>query len=209
MLSTYLTVIAEAYILGSIPFGYLLYRMREGGDVRDTGSGNIGATNVLRSAGMAAGFSTLVLDAAKGYLAVALAALISTSDRRSMSLAAVAAVLGHIFPVFLKFRGGKGVATGLGAFLALAAVPVCWSLLVFGVVAAIWRYVSLASIVAVGAFPLIVIAYGRGSIYLITASVVCASLIIWRHKANIQRLLAGAEHRMQRRQMPHGGPAHR
>src|ERR1051326_2441788 len=122
MLTTDFAVIAEAYLLGSIPFGYLLYRLQQGGDVRDTGSGNIGATNVLRSAGMAAGFSTLVLDAAKGYLAVALAALITGTDRRLMSLAAVAAVMGHIFPAFLKFRGGKGVATGLGAFLALAAL---------------------------------------------------------------------------------------
>src|SRR5579885_2888102 len=148
-------VILEAYLLGSIPFGYLLYRLTEGGDVRATGSGNIGATNVLRSAGLAAGCATLVLDAGKGFLAVVLAGALTGGTQEWMGMAAVIAVLGHMFPLFLKFRGGKGVATGLGTFLALAPLPVLASVCVFVVVAAIWRYISLGSIIAVSVIPLI------------------------------------------------------
>ena len=192
MIGKAVLVASQAYLLGSIPFGYLLYRMRQGGDIRATGSGNIGATNVLRGAGMAAGAATLVLDAAKGYLAVALTAAFVGKAPEWTSLAAVFAIVGHIFPLFLKFRGGKGVATGLGVFLAIAPFPVLVVLAVFAIVAAGWRVVSLASILATAAFPFVTLAFGA-SPYVFAAALLGAALIIARHSSNIQRLLVGTE----------------
>jgi len=184
---------AAAYLLGSIPFGYLLYRARQGGDVRSTGSGNIGATNVLRGAGPVAAAATLVLDAVKGYGAVWLAGWLTPQAPEWTSLAAVLVITGHIFPVFLKFRGGKGVATGLGAFLVLAPYPVLAAVGIFAIVAAGWRYISLASILAVGAFPLILLAAGGASPYVSTAAFLGSGMIISRHGSNIHRLLVGTE----------------
>jgi acyl phosphate:glycerol-3-phosphate acyltransferase len=193
MIGKVFLVALQAYVLGSIPFGYLLYRIRQGGDVRSTGSGSIGATNVLRGAGTAAGAATLLLDAAKGYVAVMLAGFLTGHAPEWMSLAAVLAILGHIFPVFLKFRGGKGVATGFGAFLAIAPFPVLWVMVIFVIVAAGWRYVSLASMLAVAAFPFVLLAYGGASPYVLAAAFLGAVLIISRHSSNIRRLLVGTE----------------
>ena len=191
-------VAGEAYLLGSVPFGYLLYRVQQGGDVCSTGSGNIGATNVLRGAGTAAGVATLLLDAAKGYIAVALAEFFSGHSPGWTSLAALAAICGHIYPVFLKFHGGKGVATGLGAFLALAPFAALWGVAVFAVVALVWRYVSLASITAVLAFPIALLVSGReSSPFIFAASLLGALLIISRHSSNIHRLLKGTERRIR------------
>jgi len=188
---------ALAYFLGSIPFGYLLYWLQQGRDIRSTGSGNIGATNVLRTAGSAAGAATLILDAAKGFLAVMLAAQTASDWPHAASLGAVLAVLGHIYPVFLGFRGGKGVATALGAFLPLAPFAVLIALLIFFLVAAAWRYVSLASIAAAAAFPWTVLALDKpASSDTVAAAVVCAVLIIARHRSNMQRLRAGTEKRI-------------
>ena len=144
------------YLLGSIPFGYLLVRATGGGDIRFIGSGNIGATNVARAAGWAVGVATLLLDAAKGYFAVWLAAHFSGGNIRFMMYAGLAAILGHVFPVWLKFEGGKGVATALGVFLAI-----CWPArrrwrFCFLLVVLFWRYVSLASISAAASLPLLV-----------------------------------------------------
>jgi glycerol-3-phosphate acyltransferase PlsY len=188
-----LLVTLESYLLGSIPFGYLLYRMHEGGDVRSTGSGNIGATNVLRGAGLAAGTATLVLDAGKGYLAVFIAGLLTGHAPEWISLAAVLVIVGHIFPVFLKFRGGKGVATGFGAFLALAPLPALGVVIIFLIVISAWHYVSLASIVAAAVFPFSVLAVGGESPYVMAAAFAGAVLIISRHSSNIHRLLVGTE----------------
>ncbi len=184
---------AAAYLLGSVPFGYLLYRLRQGGDIRNTGSGNIGATNVLRTAGIAAGAATLLLDAAKGYAAVALAGHLAAGSSDAVSLAAFLAILGHVYPVFLRFRGGKGVATGLGAFLAISPASVLICAMLFLITALVWRYVSLASMVAAGAFPVVLLVRGDGSPSDLAAALLSAGLILSRHRSNIQRLRAGTE----------------
>ena len=143
-----------AYLLGSIPFGYLIVGLTGRGDIRRRGSGNVGATNVARVAGIAAGLATLLLDAAKGYLAVWIAGRVTGGSIRWMMLAALLALAGHLFPVWLGFRGGRGVATGLGIF-----IPICWQAVVCAVVlwllaVLFWRYVSLASISAAAGLPL-------------------------------------------------------
>ena len=188
-----------AYLLGSIPFGYLIVKLR-GADIRKAGSGNIGAANVLRNAGAFAGALTLVLDAAKGYFAVYLASRWTGASLRWMTLAAAAAVVGHMFPVWLKFKGGKGVATGLGVFL-----PICWTAVAVAVVlwilvVAFWRYSSLGSIVASAALPLLVhVLYAprhAPPLYLSLATVGISLLVLVKHRANIERLMSGKESRL-------------
>jgi acyl phosphate:glycerol-3-phosphate acyltransferase len=198
-----LLIVAVSYLLGSIPFGYLLVRTFRGEDVRLSGSGNIGATNVARKSPVLGAF-TLLLDALKGTAAVLLAYLfVSRMPALSracvvMSLAALFAVLGHVFPVWLKFRGGKGVATGLGSFAVIAPKSVLLAVGIFIVAILIFRYVSLGSILAVAFFPFLVYemhAYGndpRALILIASTSL----LIIAKHHENIRRLLAGTESRM-------------
>ena len=190
-----------AYLLGSIPFGLLIVKTASGRDIRETGSGNIGAANVARNAGAVAGALTLVLDAGKGYLAVWLAGRLAGGNIRMMTLAAVLAVVGHIFPVWLSFRGGKGVATGLGAFL-----PICWEAMVAGVVlwlivVAFWRYSSLGSIVAAAAMPVLVyVLYAPGHAppeFVTLGTIVVSLLILGKHRANIERLIAGKESKLK------------
>src|SRR5579872_6138543 len=142
-------IVPVAYLLGSIPFGFLIVKVRGGDDLRSMGSGNIGAANVTRSAGYVAGVLTLLLDAGKGYLAVWLASRLAPGHIGWMMAAAVAAVVGHIFPVWLDFHGGKGVATGLGVFLLICWQAVAVAALLWIIVVAFWRYSSLGSIVAV------------------------------------------------------------
>lgn len=189
-----------AYFLGSIPFGYLIVRISRGRDVRSSGSGNIGATNVTRVAGRFAGIVTLILDAGKGYFAVWLAIHWFHGSIRWVMTAAVLAVLGHVFPCWLKFRGGKGVATGLGVFL-----PICWQAMaaaaaVWIVVLAFWRYVSLASVAAAAALPFLVYAFyaphHAPTLAVSLSSVVVGVVIILKHRGNIQRLIAGKEGRL-------------
>ena len=186
-------------MLGSIPFGYLIVKLKEGRDVRSSGSGNIGATNVLRTAGRSSAILTLVLDASKGYLAVWLATSASQNSQRTIAFAATAAVLGHLFPIFLKFKGGKGVATVLGVFLCVSAVPILVAVVTFLCVVMVFRYVSLGSIVAAFAFPAAYWfwAYPKdGSTWLLIAVFVCSALVIVKHHENIQRLLAGSERKL-------------
>ncbi|HEV2705257.1 MAG TPA: glycerol-3-phosphate 1-O-acyltransferase PlsY [Pyrinomonadaceae bacterium] len=196
-------VIVLAYLLGSIPFGYLVVRLAGKGDVREVGSGGTGATNVSRRAGKRAGVLTLVLDAAKGALAVILARwLLAENFGVSwwVAAAALAAILGHIFPVWLRFRGGKGVATGLGIFLSLAPLAVLCAGVVF--LAVVWatRYVSLGSMMAAAALPLCVWFIERRAATpaedltpLLTTAVIGAAFIILMHRANIGRLMRGTE----------------
>jgi glycerol-3-phosphate acyltransferase PlsY len=193
----YLILFAGAYLLGAVPFGYLTFRLLRGKDIRAEGSGNIGAANVTRSAGLAAGAATLVLDFAKGYLAVFAAARLAEGDSWVAAAAGLAAVLGHVFPVYLRFRGGKGVATAAGVFGALAPRPVLLALLVFVIVFAAFRYVSLASIAGAGAVPVWMLLLGVSSRPALLSACATALLIIARHYSNIRRLLAGTEHRLQ------------
>jgi acyl phosphate:glycerol-3-phosphate acyltransferase len=217
-MSLFLTA-AFSYVLGSIPFGLILVRIFRGQDVRKTGSGNIGATNVARSS-PALGLLTLFLDALKGFGAVAIAIRLSDVDgvgsadvhpyyypQHSLptmvairaATAALFAVVGHIFPVWLKFRGGKGVATGLGALSLLAPKATLVSVGVFIAVVVAFRYVSLGSIVAVALFPLLAWLlhdYADTPQVLGFMAITCL-LIIARHHQNIQRLLAGTESRFQ------------
>jgi glycerol-3-phosphate acyltransferase PlsY len=196
--------VALAYLIGSVPFGYLIVRLSGGGDVRETGSGGTGATNVTRRAGRWAGLLTLLLDALKGTVVALLA-------RRFLAAefgvdwwvvgAALAAVVGHVFPVWLGFRGGKGVATGLGVFLGLAPLAVLCALPVFVVVVWLTRYVSLGSVTAALLLPLCVwlTAGGRrageSAAPLLTAALLGGALIIYMHRANIGRLMRGTENK--------------
>jgi glycerol-3-phosphate acyltransferase PlsY len=184
---------ALAYLIGGIPFGYLMVRWRTGQDVRTMGSGNIGATNVLRTAGRAVGVLTLLLDIAKGYVAVWLMARGTAGDPAWMSAAAVAVILGHAFPVFLKFQGGKAVASFVGAFLYLAPAPLAACLLIFVVVVAYSRYISLGSIIAAGLFPVGVWMILRPVWPMIAAAAFSGAFVIWRHRANIARIRGGTE----------------
>jgi glycerol-3-phosphate acyltransferase PlsY len=189
------------YVLGAIPFGYLLVRARSGGDVRAMGSGNIGATNVARTAGMSIGVATLLLDAGKGYFAVWLAGHFSGGNIRIMMYAGLAAILGHVFPVWLKFSGGKGVATALGVFLMISWAAVAAAVAVFAIVVLFWRYVSLASVSAAAALPLLVYllyAPGHAPPAAVTAgTLLAAALVIVKHRQNIERLMAGTEPRFE------------
>jgi acyl phosphate:glycerol-3-phosphate acyltransferase len=185
-----------AYLLGSIPFGYLIVRWRKGIDVRTTGSGATGATNVMRSLGLKGFVTTFVLDFAKGLAAVLVASRLNGNDARWVGAAAVAAIAGHIFPVWLGFRGGKGVATGVGVFLALAPLPMLLVLVIFAALVGLFRYISLASIVASAAFPLLFFAIDRPPRALLAGSAGAAALVIASHHANIRRLLTGTENKL-------------
>jgi acyl phosphate:glycerol-3-phosphate acyltransferase len=196
-------IAATSYLLGCIPFGYLLVRIFRGEDVRQSGSGNIGATNVARKSPLL-GVLTLLLDAAKGFGAVMLAVFLSgstageTTRYQEMSLAALFAVAGHVFSVWLKFRGGKGVATGLGSFAVIAPKAALISLAIFVIVVLIFRYVSLGSIVSVALFPSSAWSlheYGN-SWQALALMGVASLLIVLKHQANISRLLAGTESRL-------------
>jgi glycerol-3-phosphate acyltransferase PlsY len=181
-----------AYFLGSIPFGYILVRMATGGDIRRAGSGNIGATNVFRKS-KGIGVLTLIADAGKGYAAAWIAARAGASPGWQAA-AAVAAIAGHIFPVWLGFRGGKGVATGCGAYLALSPLAVGTALAVFAATVAWTRYISLASILAGATFPLWLYLLGA-PVSLVAGAAAGSMLIVARHHQNIRRLLAGTESR--------------
>jgi len=182
-----------AYLLGGIPVGFLLVKWKTGQDVRAQGSGNIGATNVHRSAGQAAGMATLVLDAAKGFLAVWLAYRLSAGSTAWASAAAVCALIGHIFTPFLSFKGGKGVATFMGAFLFLAPGAIAAVTVVFLAAFAALRMVSLGSILGAVTFPLAVWLIAQPAWPLMTASVFCCALVLWRHRENAGRIHAGTE----------------
>jgi len=183
-----------AYLIGGIPFGYLLVRMKTGEDVRSKGSGNIGATNVLRTTGRAAGVLTLILDIVKGAVAVWLAGKLTTNSPTAMSIAALAVMAGHAYPIFLKFHGGKAVASFIGAFLVLTPVPLLASLLLFVIVVAASRHISLGSIVAAGSLPLAVYLIEHPPAPVLIASLIAGAFVIYRHASNIQRLRSGVEH---------------
>lgn len=207
-LNTYWWVPLAAYAVGSIPFGYLIMRQAGQGDIRSVGSGNVGATNVARTAGVAAGALTFFLDAAKGALAVWLAAQITGGSVIWMIAAALGAMLGHIFPVWLSGRGGRGVSTGVGAFLLICWPAVVAAIVIWLAVISVSRYVSLASIMAAASLPLLMYflyAPGHAPSYVVTVGTTIASLmIILKHRANIARLMSGTENRVTFHRSPRG-----
>lgn len=196
----WLLTLSVAYLLGSIPFGYLLVRIFRKQDIRATGSGNIGATNVVRSGAKGLGILTLLLDLLKAFAAVKVAQYLAPGAPGSPSdlavAAGIAAILGHIFPVWLGFKGGKGVASALGVFLALAPIAALSSLGVFIVIFAITRYVSLASIVAAVMLPVFCLLWmpDRSPVF-VGGVIFLALLVIAKHHANISRLMQGTENR--------------
>jgi len=227
MLPEYIFLVAVSYLLGSIPFGYLLVKMFRGEDIRLSGSGNIGATNVARSGAKGLGIITLVLDALKGLLAVAHASHwahthLQHADIRlqhpdlgshAMAIAALSAVVGHIFPVWLKFKGGKGVATALGVFILLFPKALVVSLIIFILCVALSRYVSLGSILATISLPIAAYfledsAHQNHDVHWpvdwATFLPVCitALLVIAKHHENIRRLFAGNENRLGQKKPP-------
>jgi acyl phosphate:glycerol-3-phosphate acyltransferase len=198
----YLTIAAVAYLLGSIPFGYLLVRWVRKEDIREQGSGNIGATNVMRSGAKGLGALTFLLDASKGYAAVAFAEYFARNwgsgiTQDAAILAGFAAIVGHIFPVWLGFKGGKGVATALGVFLALSLWAAVAALGFFVVIFLITRYVSLASILAAVVLPFLTLFLSPVSHSTLFRVIVfsCSALVVVKHKDNIVRLMHGAEYR--------------
>lgn len=199
------SVVVLAYLLGSIPFGYLVVRLSGGGDVRGTGSGGTGATNVTRRAGKWAGVLTLLLDTLKGAAAVLIARGVLTDGLDVswwVAASALAVVGGHVFPVWLGFRGGKGVATGLGVYLVLAPLAVLCALFVFVIIVWATRYISLGSITAAALIPIAVWLLslrgtGEDKLPLLTAATVGGALIIFMHRANIGRLLRGEENKLK------------
>ncbi|HXW61435.1 MAG TPA: glycerol-3-phosphate 1-O-acyltransferase PlsY [Candidatus Acidoferrales bacterium] len=191
---------ALAYLLGSIPFGLLIVKARGGKDIRSMGSGNIGAANVTRNAGLVAGALTLLLDGGKGYLAVWIAERSTDSNGRWMMAAAVAAVIGHIFPVWLGFKGGKGVATTFGVFLPIGPYAVLGAAAFWVLVVLFWRYSSLGSIVAMATLPLLVYFFyaphHAPPDHVLGGTILVSVLVLWKHRGNMRRLIAGQESRL-------------
>jgi glycerol-3-phosphate acyltransferase PlsY len=186
--------LVAAYLIGGIPFGYLVVKWKTGADVRAAGSGNIGATNVMRTTGRALGIATLLLDIAKGACAVWLTDVLTGGNINWMSASAVAVMAGHAFPIFLKFKGGKAVACFVGAYLYLAPVPLLAVLIVWIAAVAYSRYVSLGSILAAGTFPLAVWLFMQPPLSLVAAATVSGAFVIYRHRSNIARIRDGTEH---------------
>ncbi len=208
MTTAFVMAAVAAYLLGSIPFGYLLVRAVRKQDIRSSGSGNIGATNVLRSGARGLGILTLVLDAGKGYAAVALVRMEAARHLGAgpqvaelAALAATYAVVGHVYPIWLRGKGGKGVATALGVFLALAPLSALCAAAMFLLVFLLFRYVSLASIASAISFPVFVWLWGgllhhtEWNLALLASALVVPAIILGKHAPNIDRLLKGTEYR--------------
>ena len=202
------TIIIVSYLLGSIPFGYIAGRIA-GIDIRTAGSGNVGATNVVRILGRRYGYPVFALDVLKGFGAVKISMVMSgqhlewNSPEISGMVGAIFSVLGHVFPPWLKFKGGKGVATAAGALLALMPIATLIGVAVWIIVFWLTRYVSLASVVATAALPIVILvigsADGHSGRLLVYSSVCVAALVIWRHRSNLSRLLRGTEPRFIRK----------
>jgi glycerol-3-phosphate acyltransferase PlsY len=186
-------VLVAAYLIGGIPFGYLLVKLKTGRDVRSVGSGNIGATNVLRTTGRSAAVITLLLDIGKGALAVWIADRFTQGSPVWTSAAALTVMAGHAYPVFLKFRGGKAVASFIGAFLYLTPLPLLATLVLFVIVVAATRFISLGSILGAGCFPLAVYLIDHPPLPVLAAALIAGVFIVIRHKSNVERIRAGNE----------------
>lgn len=188
-----------AYVVGSLTFATILVRVATGRDVRSLGSGNAGATNVLRTSGKSLALAVLLLDALKGVFGASLLAVL-THDARYTAAGGFAAVLGHVFPCFFQFRGGKGVATAVGAFAVIAPVPLAAMFVVFGLLVALTRYVSLGSVTTAVLMPFVVAGWQRsfGPTFLAAAAI--ALLLVFSHRANLVRLYRGEERKLGRKE---------
>lgn len=193
---------AIGYLVGSVPLGYLVARRWAGVDLRRVGSGNVGATNVLRVSGASLGVLVMAADVAKGIVAVALAGRVAPSEADPVT-AGVAAVAGHMFPIWLGGRGGKGVATACGAFALLAPLATAWAVATFVLTTWATRLVSAGSVVATATLPLAATALGA-SPAVVVGSLVAGVLIVWRHRGNLRRVWRGTEHRLGHPRV--GGP---
>src|SRR5216684_2656883 len=185
--------LVAAYLIGAIPFGFLLVKWKTGADIRDSGSGNIGATNVLRTTGRITGAATLILDFAKGYLAVWLAGRLAGGSEIWMAGAALAVMAGHAYPIFLGGKGGKAVASFVGAYLCLTPLPLAATLVVFVVMVAATRHISVGSVVGAGTLPLAVWLISHPPMPLNADDIVSGAFIVYRHRENMERLNAGTE----------------
>ena len=188
-----LAVLLIAYLLGAIPFGYLLVKWKTGADVRTAGSGNIGATNVMRTTGRAAGIVTLLLDIAKGYAAVWIAGRLTGKDVLWMSMGALAVMAGHAYPIFLDFKGGKAVASFVGAFLCLTPWALAVETIIFVAVVIKTRHISMGSIVGAATLPLAVWLVMKAPWPAVVAAAAAGAFVIYRHSSNIRRLRLGTE----------------
>jgi len=191
---TLFLLLLAAYLIGAIPTGIVLTRLTGGEDLRKVGSGNIGATNVYRTAGRKLGILTLIGDCLKGVVPLLIAIQVFKFGEADLALVGLAAFIGHCYPIYLRFKGGKGVATALGVFLVLSPQSILCAFALFALTLWRWRYISLASISAAGAIPFLVLLLER-SLPLFLTTLVIAGIVIWRHKANIDRLLAGTENK--------------
>ena len=187
-------ILVAAYLIGAIPTGVIMTKLASGEDIRKVGSGNIGATNVYRTAGRKLGVITLIGDCLKGVIPLLLVISLFNYQGNNLALVALAAFLGHCYPIYLGFKGGKGVATALGIFLVLSPKSILCTLALFALILWRWRYISLASISAAAAVPFLVFLFER-SLPLFLATLLIAAIVIWRHRANIDRLLTGTENK--------------
>jgi glycerol-3-phosphate acyltransferase PlsY len=190
-------LVVFGYLLGSVPFGILVARLFDRNvNLREAGSGNIGATNVARTAGRAAGVLTLALDAGKGIVPMVLTYMLIGEDYLWLSLVGGAVFLGHVFSIYLRFKGGRGVATALGVILSLSPVTAFLLIVLFALVVYFTRYVSLGSLCAAVALPILMALLGPPSRYCVTLSLLIAFVVIYNHRENIHRLLNGQEHKL-------------
>ena len=183
-----------AYLIGAIPTGIILTKLASGEDIRKVGSGNIGATNVYRTAGRKLGVITLIGDCLKGVIPLLVAINLFNYQETGLALIALAAFIGHCYPIYLGFKGGKGVATALGIFLVLSPQSILCALALFALILWRWRYISLSSVSAAALVPFLVLLFER-SLPLFLATLLIAAIVIWRHRENIDRLLAGTENK--------------
>lgn len=190
----WLLLVVFAYLLGSVPTGLIVARVLGRTDPRSVGSGNIGATNVGRFLGKKAGITTLLGDALKGFVPTVWA-LAAFDSAWAVATVALAAYLGHLFPIYLGFKGGKGVATGLGVFLAVSPGAVFWAAVIFALVLWMGKMVSLGSLAAASALPLI-LAFFKAPFAIVCLGILVGGFTVWKHQSNIQRILAGTEHRI-------------
>ncbi|OEU74456.1 MAG: acyl-phosphate glycerol 3-phosphate acyltransferase [Desulfuromonadales bacterium C00003093] len=193
---TLILLLFAAYLIGAIPTGIIMTKLAGGEDIRKTGSGNIGASNVYRVAGRKLGVVTLIGDCLKAVIPLLIASQFFACAGATLALVGLAAFLGHCYPVYLGFKGGKGVATALGVFLIISPQTILCALAVFALILWRWRYISLASISAAGIAPFLTLLFERSlAIFLIT--LIIAGVVIWRHRANIDRLLTGNENKFK------------